>query len=322
MKYFLIACLSSSILMAKQPDAPYITRYLNDATAAFSFTFDDGFRLEVEDALSVIDPLGIRGTFFVMPLKIEDDTVEKFISWDSLKDIHANGHEIGTHASIHPKLQEVDNETVSKIINGGWELIHEKLGIESVSFAYPGGSKKGIPRIEKIINEHHYFVRGSVAGYGRTEHRKWTPEGAMDKVTTAIDQRQWLVGMVHAIVDGYSPFYSVDEFREHCEWLVEQGDALWIAPMGEVARYIEQRDKAELQIIESSDSQLVFKVKNKAEPHDVFNHPLTIIVPVEEAVNATATTEDGGTLDSLSIKDGNIQVNVPSSAGVITLRWN
>jgi peptidoglycan/xylan/chitin deacetylase (PgdA/CDA1 family) len=298
---------------------PHIARYHGDAKAAFSYTFDDGFRQEVADTLSVLDPLGIKGTFFVIPQAIEEKR-DNFVTWETLRQMRANGHEIGTHAFTKPKFQESDDQTVSNIVNGGRAAIRDNVGTAPVSFAYPGGSLTDIPRIQAIVAQHHPFVRSKFDGYGSVAgRREWTPEKAEARVRQAMEKGDWVVAVVHSIINGYSPFKSIDEFRGHCEWLVAQGDALWIAPMGTVNRYVNERDAATLKILKCSESSLQFELVCNLDPAELYNQPLTVVIPGVETSTASAVA--GEKTFPVTLRGENLLIDIPPSSGPVTVEW-
>lgn len=315
----------AACVCAASAEAPYIARYRGDAKAAFSYTFDDCFQHEVQDILSVIDPLGIRGTFLVMPWEMQKNPTN-LISWADMRAMQARGHEIGTHAGGNPKLHEADDAEVSRVVNGGWEAIRDNTGIAPVCFAYPGGSRSDEPRVQAIVAQRHPFVRGQVKGcspiegYGSVSGvREWTPEKAQARIQRAMDNGEWITAMVHAIINGYSPFKSVDEFRGHCEWMVKQGDALWIAPMGEVGRYVRERDAAKMNVVKSAPGVVQFELLCDIKPAELYNAPLTVVVPAAAAKSATAAA--GGKTLPVGLRAGKILVDVPLGTGPVTVEW-
>lgn len=316
----LAVCASSA-----SAEAPYIARYRGDAKAAFSYTFDDCFQHEVQDILSVIDPLGLRGTFLVMPWEMSKNPTN-LISWADMRAMQARGHEIGTHAGGNPKLHEAEDAEVSRVVNGGWEAIRDNTGTAPVCFAYPGGSRSDDPRVQAIVAQRHPFVRGQVKGcspiegYGSVPgRREWTREKAEARIQQAMAQGEWITAMVHAVINGYSPFKSVDEFRGHCEWLVKQGNDLWLAPMGEVSRYVHEREAARLQNIRTGTGVCEFELVCDAQPDGLYNFPLTVVIPASGVRTASVQTASGvlpGT-----VRDGKILVDVPLSAGPVKVAW-
>jgi len=304
---------------------PYIAPYLNDKKAAFSFTFDDGFKGQVANTLEIIDPLGIKGTFFVIPQRM-DDQGSGSIQWDQAKALQANGHEIGTHGAVKPKLHEIPAQEMREKITGGAELITSNTGVRPVSYARPGGSKYTDEVLEEV-RERHYFIRSAEhmpnmeqARYGNAGKRKWDDQKTRQKIEAAIEQGQWFVPTVHAIVAGYSPFDSKEAFKAHCEWLVSKEDVLWIAPMGEIGRYVFERDAAKLDVITTTANSLVFRLSTELEDKEVFNYPLTVVIPGVSAASVEAINEQREPVEA-TVAGDKILVNVIPNGEAYKVTW-
>ena len=253
----LLILLAMTLPLSGSPSEPFIADYKDNKAAAFSFTFDDGFRAEVQDTMEVIEPLGIRGTFFIIPpLMAGPERRHNTINWDEARDLSARGQELGTHGTIRRKLHEIDDATLDQEINGGWESIRDEIGAAPTVYAAPGGSRVGDRESAKILERHIAYrnrnlPRIQIQGYGNAGRRVWEDQATRDKIETAIENGRWFVPTVHSIVGGYSPLPSKEVFREHCEWIANQSDRLWIAPFGEVAAYVLQREATELEVVES-----------------------------------------------------------------------
>ncbi len=314
---------SISSLFAQVRLAPY----KDDKAAAFSFTFDDGFRGQVNNTIEIIEPLGIKGTFFLIPEAMEGPKKRAAtINWEEANALLKQGHELGTHGYVGQKLHEVDAETLDWLVNGSWKLIAERTGQVPVSYAMPGGSKLTEPVVEKI-QEHHYFIRDNNLlpqarrmTYGNAGKRKWNEEKMREKILTSIDEGEWVIPMVHAIVSGYSPFDSKEQFRIHCEWLVSQQDKLWIAPMGTVGRYVWQREHSEIVMVKQSDHQLTFSIASSLEDVATFNSDLTVVIPQANVQVARALNGKGQALRHTVLQD-KLLIEVPVDAGEVTVDW-
>ena len=92
--------VSYGLLSASPPSAagiPTIARWHNDATAAVSFTFDDGLQCHRDKALPLLDAFGIKATFYVIAGKMREHRSdppigdprfkngEAALSWDDSK---------------------------------------------------------------------------------------------------------------------------------------------------------------------------------------------------------------------------------------------
>jgi len=306
---------------------PSVALYLNDKKGAFSFTFDDGFRHQVENTLEILDPLGIKGTFFLIPYYIEDSERSwNMATWPRVKKIEAKGHEIGTHGSIQIKLHEASEAVLEEQINGSWDLLRQKGGLRSVSYAAPGGSRIN-DLVEAKIREHHYFIRNEqflprarIMGYGRTEFREWDDLNMREIIKAAMAAGEWVIPYVHAIVEGYSPFKSKAEFRIHCEWLKSIEGELWIAPMGTVGRYVLERDAAALTVIEQTVHSLTMRLSHSLADKEIFNVPLTVVIPVTGVVKASVV-QKGNPEAKVNVCADKILLNILPNGAKVMVEW-
>jgi len=67
----------------------------NGARAAVSLTYDDGYDSQLENAVPLLDELGLKATFFLTVENID----ARLSDWIS---VAKNGHEIGNHTMTHP----------------------------------------------------------------------------------------------------------------------------------------------------------------------------------------------------------------------------
>jgi peptidoglycan/xylan/chitin deacetylase (PgdA/CDA1 family) len=61
------------------------------------------------------------------------------MSWDELKQMHADGHEIGSHTQTHAILPLVSDEQLEVEIAGSRAHLKRRLGFEVDTFCYPNG---------------------------------------------------------------------------------------------------------------------------------------------------------------------------------------
>lgn len=61
------------------------------------------------------------------------------MSWDELKQMHADGHEIGSHSQTHAILPLVSDEQLEVEIAGSRAHLRQRLGFEIDTFCYPNG---------------------------------------------------------------------------------------------------------------------------------------------------------------------------------------
>lgn len=299
--------------------APRLALFPGDRKAALSLTFDDGFRNEVRDATEILDPLGIKGTFFLIPAGLEDG-VENMISWPEARALLASGHELGTHGYTKFKLHEVENSLLEELVNGGWRTIRDRTGVAPVSYAVAGGSDWRDSRVRAKVFENHFFLRGDILVYGNKPERPWSDPETRAWLEAAGASGEWVTACLHSIVGGYTPFDSRDDFRAHCEWLRAQSEWLWVAPMGAVGSYLRVRDSAILDVRGSSPGAMTFSVRVPATHDEGFGRPLTVVVPTVGGGSARALAPDGSALAVRSGGDGFL-VEVPCDGKEVRLHW-
>jgi peptidoglycan/xylan/chitin deacetylase (PgdA/CDA1 family) len=62
------------------------------------------------------------------------------MSWDQVKELHREGHEIGSHSLTHPLLPDLPDARVREEIEGSRRELSSIIGAEVRSFCYPNGS--------------------------------------------------------------------------------------------------------------------------------------------------------------------------------------
>lgn len=98
-----------------------------------ALTFDDGPVAETKILLSSLKELGVHATFFVLGNEVEKNT-----TW--LKEIHANGHEIGNHSYTHPHYIGLKSKkSIVNELERTSTLIKQTIGVAPKVFRAPYG---------------------------------------------------------------------------------------------------------------------------------------------------------------------------------------
>jgi hypothetical protein len=112
--------------------------------AAISFSFDDARPSQLHRGLPLLDRLGVRATFFVLPAAV----ARADSGW---RHAAARGHEVGNHTMTHPcsanfawsRTNAVEQMTLADYRSEVCEAnrhLRELLGIDPTVFAYPCGN--------------------------------------------------------------------------------------------------------------------------------------------------------------------------------------
>jgi peptidoglycan/xylan/chitin deacetylase (PgdA/CDA1 family) len=101
-----------------------------------AITFDDGNESDVEDALPMLLERGFRATFFVCGERID---AAGGLSTAMLRELHAAGMHIGSHAMTHRFLTTLSAEDEAAELRGSRERLESIVGATVDHFAPPGG---------------------------------------------------------------------------------------------------------------------------------------------------------------------------------------
>ncbi|WP_319481645.1 polysaccharide deacetylase family protein [uncultured Draconibacterium sp.] len=121
---------------------------------AVVFSFDDQYIDEWYSQRNLFNQYNIKATFFISrPHQLKPDQIEK------LKQLQADGHEIGCHGLNHLNAvtyKDSINVLIEKEIKPAIESLSE-LGFDAHSFAYPYGSS--LPNIDSILLGYFDYLR-------------------------------------------------------------------------------------------------------------------------------------------------------------------
>ncbi len=256
-----------------------ICPFYENKDAAISLTFDDGLL----DHATVVQPMlkesGIRATFFIVP-KYTDMALEQrahpskrqFASWEQIRSIAADGHEMGNHSSTHANLKNASAELLQYEVVHALSYIEAKTGQWPQTFCFPGNSRD--QKALDFVLKHHVNARTYQYGIGRNfeieRFRTW--------LESQIQKKQFSVLMLHSILDdynGYDPLPREEEdFQELLDLLNASREDLWIDTFASVSKYVALRDNATIELL-NGGTQYVVKSDLNEEVYDV---PLTVEV--------------------------------------------
>lgn len=245
----------------------------NGCAAAVSLTFDDGMGSQLMAAFPAMRERGLRGTFYLNPRGSEDDP-RQTMPWREFlalwQPVAEAGNEIGNHSLRHPCSLNIDLDTEWGVTDSNlitWTLERIEADVleaqrriaaafpaqERTSFAYPCyetavGRGEGRTSYVPLIARH--FVAGRARGDLANDPRfcdlhhlsSWPAErqsGAalIGLVERCVSAGRWGIFTFHGINEGHLPVAATD-FAELLDHLVARRDAIWVAPVAEVASYI------------------------------------------------------------------------------------
>jgi peptidoglycan/xylan/chitin deacetylase (PgdA/CDA1 family) len=131
---------------------------------AFAITFDDGFRSFAETAVPVLRDYNFPATVFVVSgycgkfndwQPRRDIARQPLMSWSELRQLTAQGIEIGAHTVNHPNLLHMPADQAAAELSDSRARLCEELGRPVNSFAYPYGQSNAKLR---VVARKHFGV--------------------------------------------------------------------------------------------------------------------------------------------------------------------
>lgn len=292
------------------------------ATAAVSYTYDDGCPNQFTTAVPLMDKYGFKGTFYLVTQWLSE--------WNTFAECAHNGHEIASHTLTHPNLCEITADSAAVELSQSKQLIVDNTGAECFSIAYPYCAKPdeqlvaanyGAARIcDSYIESATPRNYLAISSFGIGSESRYKDAAS---VTSLFEQTAekggWCVLLIHEIDNGtgYSP-YSSAALDTTLQFLDARRDQFWTATFSDVAKYARERDAAQITQTSVSDSEINITIATNL-PTDVYNVALTLRTTLPEGWTS-ATLEQNGAAIEASINEGVIEFNAQPDGSNITLR--
>ena len=249
------------ILMAAAPAAATEVRFTwpDGARAAVSLSFDDARPSQVDAGLALLDALGVKVTFFVVPGAVED----RLAGW---KAAVAAGHEIGNHSLTHPcsgnfafarrkALEDYTYEKMARELREANARVKALLGVTPRTFAYPCGqtfvgrgrrTRSYVPLVAEMFDAGRGWRAeapqdpraGDLAQVNGVEMDGKDFEHIVPLIEQAREAGGWLVLGGHEIGEGGRQTTRVSLLRRLVPYLLDPANGLWVAPVGTVAGHV------------------------------------------------------------------------------------
>lgn len=154
-------------------------------------TFDDGLANFAEAAWPVLAGLGFTGTAYVPTRFIGGEAAwyadydlprMACMSWESLREVHRAGADIGSHAVSHRDLTAIPDADLREELRGSRTALEDGLGAAVEHLAYPFGASD--PRVEGAAQEAGYRS-AVILGRGRWRPRERPfaiPRDSLDRI--------------------------------------------------------------------------------------------------------------------------------------------
>ncbi len=119
-------------------------KLLSGSTKEFCITFDDALLCLYENAVPVLDALGLTATFYIVSgyigrLSHWDVYQRPHMDQDQIRELLRKGHRIGSHTATHPDLRRLSDTELRTELEGSKADLENRFGVAINSIAYPFG---------------------------------------------------------------------------------------------------------------------------------------------------------------------------------------
>jgi peptidoglycan/xylan/chitin deacetylase (PgdA/CDA1 family) len=125
-----------------------------DVSRTLVITFDDGYRDNCEAAAPILRELALPACFFIATDFISSNLIpwwdreggihSRWMDWDQVRALRADGFEIGAHTCSHPDLAKLPDAEVQREVLDSKTRLEAELKEPVTLFSYPYGRKDQI----------------------------------------------------------------------------------------------------------------------------------------------------------------------------------
>jgi len=271
---------------------------------------------------------------------------------------HEIGSHSMTHPHL-PELEIGDTLTEGTIkyeLYWSRQLIRQRITTQAcITFAYPYAEHNEI--VDSIASLYYESARGDIAipNPPSLSGMQWyslnaieaifdeprnTPEDDLDElefienwIDSSITKGDWGIYLAHESVPydslagliaagAWNPL-SNQWFQALCEWVFNrtENNEIWVAPIGEVTRYIKERDSYTYNLLIADENQIKINVTDSLDD-EIYNYPLTSFITVPDDWNFALMLQ-GNRIDTLTVinKDSSrvVMADVIPDGGILSL---
>lgn len=228
--------------------------------AAVVITYDDAIDQHLDNAVPLLDSLGLKATFYITGFSASMQS--RLNDW---KKIAVNGHELGNHTMYHPCLggtpgrewvkpdQDLSKYTIQRMVDETRAtnvLLQAMDGKTKRTFAFTcGDTKIGDSSFAPLLKKDFVAMRGVSNQMHRINEidlndvdcyvvNGETGDQLIDWIKKATETNSLLVILFHGVGGGNGLNVSLPAHRQFLQYLKQHEKEIWVAPLIEAAEYI------------------------------------------------------------------------------------
>jgi len=251
---------------------------------------------------------------------------EEGLTWTDLKNYAARGYEPASHTVTHAHLAILDTANMGYELKKSKDDILKHLGPKyTFSAEVPFGiedkrvMKFGFPIYDALRNSMpepwmEEINRGykEQPGNSTKEYVQWQrgplSKTTMDLMKSWVDtslahDNIWLVLVFHGIDDiGWEPTPH-EKLKQYFEYIKSNENNIWVAPFGDVARYVRERMDAKVKT-NKEENKITVNLTHSLD-HQTYDLPLTLKTYVSPQWKNVLVKQNGKQQNIVSQKDTN-----------------
>jgi peptidoglycan/xylan/chitin deacetylase (PgdA/CDA1 family) len=271
-RYALIALAAATIVLTAAWNPSFSGPSSQESKPAFhwpagkrvaaSLSFDDARLSQIDTGLGVLNPTGVKATFFVLPEGVR----KRLEGW---KRAVASGHEIASHSLNHPcsgnfpwsfhnALENYTLEQMSQQLDEANVEMQQLLGVHMVTFAYPCGNKfvgrgRQVKSYVPLIAEKFLVGRGyydeyfndpafcDLAQAGGTVFDDTDYIQMVKLIDQAAKQGAWVIFVGHEIGEKGFQVTDATALAALCRYMQDPANGIWVDTVEKIGRYVQQQ---------------------------------------------------------------------------------
>lgn len=250
---------------------------------ALCFTWDDGFRWQVEAITKVFDQYGFKTTYYLPTFRFWSG--QNYI--DTYKNACTNGHEIGSHTKNHVPLTTISLDSARYEIEQSSIDIETYLGYKPASLGHP--ERKFNTDIDEIVLSTYFTSRfSSILSYPKRLVHSIVSSDTSESLISEFESfytssNKWIVYSGHGLSAStiqttgiYQPVDSA-QFDNYLKYIKENYEnEIWVATYDNIAIYEFIRDNVRLKYGEDHIYIDIESIKDIMDKYQRPNYYLTI----------------------------------------------